>query len=755
MTIGRIATLAAAIAATALVCSALQDHGPAKPALTPDACHEMTHRGQTPEARKCYDALTQASQPYLRAEGYWGLKDYQQANNEFRSAVAGSDANAMYRVRWGMLMHERFNNPVAADLFNEALQRDPKNAQAYYGLAVLSADGYDNKALEYAAKATELDPRLYEAHALLASLHLEDSDTTGALLEADTALKISPEALNAMAIHAAVEILADRPPDEWINKMLAVNPTYGEGYALIAHHLVLNRRYNDGVAYYRKAIAIEPDLWSAHSELGINLMRLGQAPEAAKELQLAFNNGFTDGATSNSLNLLTSIQKNFVTVKSGPTIMMFDKKQADALTPYYEQVMKDAMAAYDKKYQMTLPGPVQVEVYPNHEDFAVRTLGLPGLGALGVTFGEVVAMDSPGSGPEGSHPGDNMWASTLRHEMSHVYILTATDHRVPRWFTEGLAVHEETQASPIWGDAMTPEIVVALREKKLLPVAELDKGFVRPTYEAQVIVSYYQAGKICDYIQDHWGADKLLGFVHSFAKPNMTTAQAFEENLDISPEDFDKQFLAWIYADTASVASHFDEWHNKLKALAAEAEKNDYDAVLKDGPAVIQMYPEYVYDADAYEFVAQADLAKGNKQDAEKVLAQYQKERGRRPNVLEKLASLQQDLGDTNGAVATYQEVNDIDPLIDSDYHVRFGHLLMQQNHYDGAIREFNAVVAMNPLDKAGAQYDLASAYMAAGQRDKAQDAVLGSLEAAPDYRPALKLLLELQGDQKDSQKGR
>ena len=75
-------------------------------------------------------------------------------------------------------------------------------------------------------------------------------------------------------------------------------------------------------------------------------------------------------------------------------------------------------------------------------------MGMPGLGALGVTFGEVVAMDSP----SGRKPGDFNWASTLWHEMSHVYILTATNHRVPRWFTEGLAVHEETQASPEWGD---------------------------------------------------------------------------------------------------------------------------------------------------------------------------------------------------------------------------------------------------------------------------------------------------------------
>ena len=58
---------------------------------------------------------------------------------------------------------------------------------------------------------------------------------------------------------------------------------------------------------------------------------------------------------------------------------------------------------------MKLDRPVQVEVYPDHEDFAVRTLGMPGLGALGVTFGYVVAMDSPsgrkpGTLPLGQHP---------------------------------------------------------------------------------------------------------------------------------------------------------------------------------------------------------------------------------------------------------------------------------------------------------------------------------------------------------------
>ena len=309
----------------------------------------------------------------------------------------------------------------------------------------------------------------------MANLALEDSDTKKATEQADEAIQLSPDALDAMAIHAAIELLADNSPDAWLDKIRQVNPNYGEAYALIAYHLVFNRRYEDGIAYYRKAIVADPQLWSAHSELGINLMRLGQVDEPRQQLELAYNNGYRDAATVNSLRLLDSY-KNFVTFKDDTTILKLHKNEADLLRPYFEEVLKRAMATYEKKYKMKLPGPVQVEVYPDHEDFAVRTLGMPGLGALGVTFGEVVAMDSP----SGRKPGDFHWASTLWHEMSHVYILTATNHRVPRWFTEGLAVHEETEADPEWGDRITPDILVAIHDKKLLPVAELDRGFVRP-----------------------------------------------------------------------------------------------------------------------------------------------------------------------------------------------------------------------------------------------------------------------------------
>src|SRR5215470_11534614 len=125
-------------------------------AAAPDDCAALRRHGRRTEAQACYQALTLSADPYLRAEGDWGLELYQDANNEFRTAVARADTNAHYRVRWGRLMHERFNNPEAAKLFTEALERDARNADAYLGLALVAADSFERNAKEHAEKALAL-----------------------------------------------------------------------------------------------------------------------------------------------------------------------------------------------------------------------------------------------------------------------------------------------------------------------------------------------------------------------------------------------------------------------------------------------------------------------------------------------------------------------------------------------------------------------------------------------------------------------
>jgi tetratricopeptide (TPR) repeat protein len=708
---------------------------------TPESCARLRLLGKAAAATDCFAALAGSGDAYRMAEGYWGLGDWENAKKEFEIAVGQPNSPALWKVRYGMLFHERFNNQEAVNLFNEALAQDPQNARAYLGLSMVSADGFDEKAPEYVAKAIALDPKLVEAHELAANLLLEDAKPNEAVKEANAALALDADALDAMATLAAADLLADKKADSdaWLAKMAAVNPGYGEGYASVGEHLVLNRRYPEGIAFYRRAVEADPKDWAAQSQLGINLMRMGEEDEPRELLETAYKNGQTDAATANSLKLLDSY-KNFVTTKDETTVLRLRKNEADLLRPYFEEQLHKAIATYSAKYKMKLNGPVQLEVYPDHEDFAVRTMGMPGLGALGVTFGNVVAMDSP----SGRKPGDFNWGATLWHEMSHVFILSATNYRVPRWFTEGLAVHEEGQVDPRWANHLTPEDVAAVKAKKLLPVTKMDQGFIFPEYPDQVLVSYWQAGTTLDYIHDRWGEDAILGMVHDYAALK-TTEQAITGNLHESPEQFDKDYAAWLEKRIGPTVANFDEWRTQLKALVGMAEKQDEDGVISAAQSVIKLYPQYVEDANAYEIVANAQLVKGNKQGAADALKLYELLGGEDPKTLEKLASLQVDLGHPQDAAATLDQLNFIYPE-DEEMHRKLGELWLAQGNNAGAVREFGAVVAMKPLDTASAEYDLAKAYLAEGNKAKAEESVLASLEAAPGFKPALKMLLEIEG---------
>ena len=670
------------------------------------------------------------AQTLEQAEALWKAHKNQEANNAFRALVARYPNNPDYKVRWGRLLAEGNNPKDANDLFNEALELKKDYPPALLGRALLMAEQFESGATKLAQKALEGDPKLVEAQELLARMALEDNDNAKAIEEAHKALAIDSNSVEGRAILATIDWLNDKKETTW-------DPHAAKGYETAGHFFVINRRYNEGIQYYRQALALDPQLYSARSQLGINLMRLGQDEEAKKQLEECYNNGFKDAATANSLTLMDSY-KNFVTYKTDRTILKLHKKESELLHPYFEAEMLRVIATYEKKYKMKLDKPVQVEVYPDHEDFAVRTLGMPGLGALGVTFGYSVAMDSPSGRP----PGQFHWASTLWHEMSHVFTLTATGFRVPRWFTEGMAVHEETAVNPEWGDRLSPDIIRAIKEKKLLPIAQLDRGFVHPTEPSQVIVSYFQGGRICDYINDKWGWDTLLAMLHDFGAGE-ETRDVVRKELKIEPEEFDKRFLEFVENDTRKVVDNFDKWRTGVKELNELSKTKDYGAVIEKGTPLRDLYPDYVETGSVYEFLANAYKEKNNKPAEIAELERYVKAGGRNPATIKSLAKALDAAGNKKEAAAVLERLNFIYPM-DNEQHEMLGALWLDQGNATGAIREFGAVLAHKPLDPAQAHYDLARAYTANHQSDQAKEEVFAALETAPGFRPAQKLLLEL-----------
>jgi tetratricopeptide (TPR) repeat protein len=333
------------------------------------------------------------------------------------------------------------------------------------------------------------------------------------------------------------------------------------------------------------------------------------------------------------------------------------------------------------------------------------------------------------------------------HEMSHAYVLMMTNERVPRWFTEGLAVHEETAINSDWGDRLIPDVINAIKGKKLLPVATIDRGFMHPSYPNQVIVSYYQAGKICDYISEKWGEGKLLDIIHAFAK-NKPTVDVIREHLRMEPEAFDKDFLAYIDKQTAVTVAGFEEWSKGVRQLNQLAKDGKNDEVIEKGRAIEGLYTEYVEAGSVYDFVAEACMKKNDTACAITEWGRYSKIGGRDPETIKKYAKLLEDAGRKKEAAAALERLNYIYPQ-DVELHKRLGALALDLGNTSEGIREFQAVVDMHPIDGADAHYNLARAFKAGGRNDQAREEAVLALEAAPNFKPAQKLLLEVSGDEK------
>jgi tetratricopeptide (TPR) repeat protein len=333
--------------------------------------------------------------------------------------------------------------------------------------------------------------------------------------------------------------------------------------------------------------------------------------------------------------------------------------------------------------------------------------------------------------------------------MSHVFTLTMTDSHVPRWFTEGIAVHEETAVSPEWGDRLTPDVLMAIKDKQLLPISELDRGFIHPKAPMQVIISYYQAGRICDFITQKWGWDTILAMLDDYAH-DVDTPTVIRKELKIEPEEFDKQFLALVEGENKKAIDGFSQWKDDVKTISAAYTAKDYDTVIKIGTQARDLFPDYVESGSVYELLAKAYLAKENKPAAMAELERYAKIGGRDPATLKTLADDLIAAGNKVEAAAVLERVNYIYPM-DGAQHTELGQLWLDQNNVPGAIREFQAVLARDPLDPAQAHYNLALAYIKNHQTEQAKDELLACLEIARGFRPAQKLFLELSGPDKET----
>ena len=721
------------------------------------ACDEQAYRGARTEALACYaNLITQSTDTRIKADAARASGDVRAANTFFQTAIKEYPQDAALRARWGELFAATHQNNEAVRLFEEALELDAEYAPAKIGLAKIAAGQYEEKTREWAAQVIDETPdQALEAHLMVARAALEDGAIEAGVVALDMAQELAEKnkrsPLEIYALKASVDLLRGTTASPWTQRALALNARYGDAYAIPAHFYVITRRYREAIALLQKAVEIEPDLYTAHAELGVNLLRENELEEAQRHLQIAYRGDPFSAPIVNTLRLIDSFD-NFVVTEHpakpaapgsnaapnpGVTLRLH-KDETKVLEPYVLDLVNRTIETYSKRYGFTLKQPVIVELYPDHDDFAVRIAGLPGIGLLGVTFGYLVAMDSPtGRADDQFH-----WGTTLWHEMAHVFTLEATNHLVPRWFSEGVSVYEEWSTGPLPGRHIPLPVLAAIKEGKFLPVAELDRGFIRPTYEEQVIVSYMQAGLICEYIAGRFGQEALERMLDQF-KNGKDTAQAIQGALGISPGQFDENFDAYVDMQLGGVLAQLDAWREKQGELQETVQSGEWRLVAAKAAEAIELFPDYVDDGSPYIAKARAHRELGETALGTTTLLEYRKRGGYDPDALIALARMLGDAGRTDESIAAFKDVLMVAPLR-PEVHRDFGDRLAAANRQREALVEYQAFLAMNPQDLADAHYRLAKTYVALDDRAKGREHLLYALEIAPHYREAQQLLLEV-----------
>jgi tetratricopeptide (TPR) repeat protein len=714
------------------------------------ACDDHHYRGRVDQARACYSQLVNSSNAVTQAEAYWALGDLQRANECFRDIVQNNARAVQPRIRWARLFLQTHQYNDAAELFRDALKIFPNDLHAKIGLARVLAERFEGEAGPLLEEVLRVDDELVEAQLLSAQLALESGQVEAAqkTLERanDLAGKQKLPPLEVFAMRAAVEVTRDRDPAPWIKRALDYNPRYGAVYEQLAHFEIMRRRYREATALLRRAVQVQPNLWSAHAELGSNLLRLGQVEEAREQLTAAYSGDPYSPTTVNSLRLLDRIDQ--FDVSSTPVAVAGDtyvvrlrlhRSESSVLEPYAIELIQQGIAAFSRRYAFKLQEPVTVELYPDHDDFAVRVAALPGIGLLGVTFGYVVAMDSP----SGRASGDFHWGSTLWHELAHVFTLEATDHRVPRWLSEGISVFEEWRTGPTPGVVVPPDVITALSEDKFLPVSDLDAGFIRPAYPNQIQVSYMQAGLICLFVEQRWGFDRLSALLHQFDRANVTTAAAIQNTFKMAPADFDKEFDAFLHSRYGALLAGINEYQAQYQAARKAIQGEQWNDAVTTAKRAAELYPEHVGPGSPHLLLARAFDKLNRRPEAIAAAEAYRNAGGWDPAALRELARWLDEAGRKTDATAVLATLNYADPL-NADQHAQLGERLLADKRAEDSLREFRVLLSLREHDPAQALFGAARALHELGDRAASRRHVLDALAAAPHYKPAQEFLLQI-----------
>jgi cellulose synthase operon protein C len=686
--------------------------------------------------------------------------EYLLANDAYQRIAEVTRADV--QTEWGDLFLSKHAYGEAAKSYELAIAADGAWVRAHLGLSRALFEQDPKAATEILERTKKMAPAHPDVWLLATERALIEDDLEAAKAALDRVAAVRPASVEEAALRGAVAYIEGRQldVDAALARVREKDAASARGYLALGEAAALKYRFDDAAAFATKASEIDVEDQRAHADLGLYLLRTGDEARARVELERAFALDRSDTVTYNLLTMLDTLEK-FEVVERGPFIFKFPKEEAGALGAYALPMALEAYETFQKRYGITPKGPLLVEIFSKHDDFAVRTVGLMGLeGALGACFGRVVSMDSPRARP----PGEFSWQATLWHELAHVFSLQASDYRVPRWLTEGISVFEEHRKQPAWGRELTLEYAHAMSRGRTFGVKGLPSAFKRIE---SLAMAYFEASLVVEHLVDLNGDAGLRTLLKAYAE-RATDTEAFARAFGRSVDDVEASFKKFVTARYGDLANAMAEPASRpkpddLEALRALGASSPRSFIVQSalGPALLkagdlagakaaleraaELAPQASGAGSPRAMLATIAAREGDLTRQRRELRALLTHDHTNVAAARELALLAATAKATDDEDFALRLVADLDPF-DAVTHAALGRRLMVKGQHAEALIEFQAALAVGPPNLAEAYADVAEASLKVGKTEEARKAAFAALKIAPNFARAQDLWLAAGG---------
>ncbi|HEY6194183.1 MAG TPA: tetratricopeptide repeat protein [Candidatus Eisenbacteria bacterium] len=510
-------------------------------------------------------------------------------NTLYPDALARDSTYWPIHLEAARLFIEKFNPRDAASELDAAAAINPNAAEVHAARASIAIQQFNlDSARASIERALAINPGLKEAYQLRADLEMAAFGPGGAVAPLERARALDPTDEETLGRLAAAYGALDGIHGEHgsarmeavIAEAVARNPHCGTFFSSLAASLDLMQKFPYAARYYEEARRRMPQLVAAPGRLGMLAMRLGDEKKAREILTEATEIDPFDARVRNSLNVLEVLQ-DYGTIETAHFVIRFDRARDSLLARYASRYLEDDVyPEITKKLGFEPPERSLIEIFRSargtsgHGWFSQRMVGLPFIGTVGACAGKMLAITSPNDGAQ-----KFSWARVLKHEFVHIVNLQQSDFNIPRWFTEGLAVHYEGPGHPgVWDQVLARRVAA----DSLFDLDDINLGFVRPSSGEDWALAYYQAELYTRYMETAFGAGAPANMIGAYAD-HLDTRAALKRSFGVTLEAFEagyRKYLAGIpggstppppargYAAEASLESEVEKHPGDAGALA-------------------------------------------------------------------------------------------------------------------------------------------------------------------------------------------